>query len=466
MWWWGASLALAGADPAYIESTLRLDPRVETLANGLVVVLSEDHRTDTVALHLSYGVGSRDERPPVDGKAGELGCAHLFEHLMFEGSANVPGNAFDEWLTTAGGWNNAYTSRDVTAYHMEIPSGALDLALFLESDRMGFLAPGLVQENLDNQAGVVLQERAEYYGEPNGRDWAALSQLSWPDQHPHQHPVIGRVADIEGFDLPAVVQFWERHYRPSNAVLVLVGHFDSDDVMERVQHWFGDVPSRGEPSPRAAGPEPSGIQGRRGVLVDEVEERTLYLVWETVPLLHEDRAAIDLLSQILSGGRGTRLDERLYHRRDLASDIGMYSWTSDLAGQGIVYVSSPTTPLEELHERVLKEVRRIARKPPSVSEVERAQRAMVAELLDAVESPTERAERLADCVRVTGNADCMIEEWGRYAAVGPAEVQRVASRYFLADPVALSVVPEGDDGALPGSEPVEGFESNPAGSAP
>lgn len=459
-WFWCSALASAGSAErpeavAGEAAALGLSPRVATLENGLTVVLSEDHRTDTVALHLSYQVGARDERPPSPEHTGEFGCAHLFEHLMFEGSAHVPTNAFDEWLTAAGGWNNAYTARDVTAYHMELPSGAFDLALFLESDRMGFLQAGLVDENLANQIGVVLQERAEYRAEPNGRDWEALTHLSWPEGHPYRHPVIGRVEDIEGFELPAVVRFWEQHYRPSNAILVLVGHFDADEALARVEHWFSDVPSRGPAAPRVSEPAPSGIVGVRGQLTDDVEERTLYLAWETVPVMHPDRPALDLLAAVLSGGRGTRLDDRLYYRNELTSDVGMESWTSDLAGQAIAWVSSPDTPLQELHDRVLREVARVRRRAPRASEVARARRTVLADLLDAVESPVQRAERLADCLRVTGEVDCLPAEWSRYQAVTAADLQRVAQTYLHDAPVTLSVVPEGDDGALPRSAAVE-----------
>ena len=220
---------------------------VHTLPNGLTVILEESHRTDTVALHLAFGVGSRDERE------GEKGCAHLFEHLMFEGSANVPTDQFDAWLTQAGGANNAWTSEDTTAYHMTFPSGALDLALFLESDRLGFLDAGLVEENVSNQQLVVLQERNEGYANPNGRDWDAMSRLTWPADHPYNTPVIGTVADIEGFAIDKVRAFWERHYRTQNAVLSLVGNFEEAQALERVAFWFSDVPDKGPPEARVEG---------------------------------------------------------------------------------------------------------------------------------------------------------------------------------------------------------------------
>lgn len=446
MLWWIPALALAaeGTNP------LVLSPRVETLDNGLTVILLEDHRTDTIALHLAYGVGARDEAEV------ERGSAHLFEHLMFEGSANVPTNAFDEWLTAAGGENNAYTSEDVTAYHMLFPSGALDLALFLESDRMGFLEAGLIQENLENQQKVVLQERAEGYAEPNGRDWDAMGRLTWPGDHPYHHPVIGTVADIEGFSLPAVRSFWEAHYRSRNAVLALVGNFETEAALERVEHWFSDVPDRGEPTPRANEPLPGGVEDRHGMLFDDVEERTLYMIWETVPLYHPDEPALDLLAQLLSGGRGTRLDDQLYHEHQRTSDIGMFTLNSDRAGQILLYASSPKTKLHKLHKLVTKEIAALVARPPTAEEVARARRTYRGWILDALEQPDRKAEILVDCLRQTGQADCLATDWARYEAITPADVLRVAQTYLIDQaPNTLSVVPRGDDGAMEGAQLVE-----------
>ncbi len=439
---WLAGLALA-ADP------FARDVTVETLDNGLTVIVSEDHRTDTVALHLTYGVGSRDELP------GEFGCAHLFEHLMFEGSANVPTNMFDEWLTAAGGSNNAYTSNDVTAYHMAFPSGALDLALFLESDRMAFLEAGLDQTNLDNQQGVVLQERAEGDSQPYGRDWDSLARLIHPDDQPYQHSVIGTVADVEGFQVDGVKDFWQRHYRPRNAVLAVVGAVDTDAALERIRFWFSDVPDRGEPVERATRVDPI-LTDRHGLVEDDVEERVLWMVWPGVPRGHADEPALDLLANIMSMGRGTRLDDGLYYEKNLATQVGMFTSMDDLEGQVMVRVGSDKTPLAKLRKKVDKELATLLREPPSPQELERARRAMRASLLDSWERPEDVAETLVDCYRLTGEANCLAAEWARYEAVTADDVVRVAQTYVLdVVPNTLSNIPRGDDGAMDGAEPVE-----------
>jgi len=445
-------MLLLGADAAWAAdgSIFAVEATVEELDNGLVVIVAEDHRTDTVALHITYGVGSRDEQ------AGEFGCAHLFEHLMFEGSAHVPTNMFDEWLTAAGGSNNAYTSRDVTAYHMTFPSGALDLALFLESDRLAFLDAGLVEENVANQQSVVLQERAEGYAEPNGRDWDALGRLMYPADHPYHHSVIGTVADVEGFEIDKVRSFWERHYRPDNAVLAIVGAVDTDEALTRVRHWFSDVPRADAALERETGELPAPRAGLRGMLEDDVEERTLWLAWPAVPATHADAPALDVLANIMSNGRGTRLDDDLYFEKSTASYVGMFAPMGERAGSMMAILSSEKTPLPKLHKKVLKHLEKLEKKPPTAAEVDRAKRSIYGSLIDRTERPEDVAEALVDCHRTFGEPDCMPSEWGRYDAVSADDVLRVARKYLIGvEPYALSVVPRDDDGALDGSELVE-----------
>lgn len=360
-----------------------------------------------------------------------------------EGSENAPGTQFDDLLTEAGGWNNAYTSEDETAYHMLVPSGALDLALFLESDRMAFLLPALTQENLSNQQLVVLQERSTGYEAPHGRDDDALTRLQFPEGHPYHVPVIGTVADIEGFQLDGVRDFFERHYRPRNAVLALVGNFDTEEALARVEYWFGDVPDRGA-SDRSL-PTPPAPRPATGLLADDVEDYTIYLSWDTVPLGHPDEPALDILAQVLSGGRGTRLDDRLYFDSSLAIDNSAYQWPSEVAGQFVIYATSTAPRLKKLRRVIDKELDRLRARPPAQEEVDRARRQLASGLLDGQESLTTRAESLADCQRLHGTPDCLVEDWKRYEAVTPEDVSRVAQAWLLPERrVELSVLPEAE----------------------
>ncbi|MCB9676990.1 MAG: insulinase family protein [Alphaproteobacteria bacterium] len=437
------ALALAN-DPFAVEAS------VHTLDNGLTVVLSEDHNTDNIALHLHYDVGARDEKP------GEYGCAHLFEHLMFEGSANVPTNAFDEWLTAAGGWNNAFTSEDETAYHETFPSGALDLALMMESDRMGFLEAGLDLENLQNQQKVVLQERAEGYAEPRGRNWDALALVGWPKGHPYQHTVIGTVADIEGYTIDGVVDFWKRHYRPRGAVLALVGNFETAAALERVEHWFSDVPDPGPPEERAKavpiGPEVRGDH----YITDRVEDRTVYLVWPTVEGGHADEPALSLLASILSGGRGTRLDDALQYDHSVASGVGAFQSGSEVGGQFVIVAIADDMALPKLKAKVDKQLAKFGKLPPTSAELDRAKKSVRAGWLYEIEGLENRAEVLVDCQRLHGDPNCRAARYAEVEAVTSDDVMRVFREYLVPEKlVTLSVVPEGDTGMIAGAVEVE-----------
>ncbi len=422
---------------------------LHTLDNGLRVLIERDARTDEVVVGVRYDVGSHDE---VDG---EHGCAHLFEHLMFEGSANVPTNAFDQWLTDAGGWNNAWTSEDDTFYYMSIPSGALDLGLFLESDRMGFLDSGLVIENVENQQDVVLQERSEGYADPHGRDWDAMSRLMYPAGHPYHVPVIGTVADIEGFEVGQVADFWRRHYRPSNALLFVVGNVDPDTTLKRIEHWFSDVPDTGPPGARPA-PEPLEAVRRDGMIEDDVEDRTIYMAWPTVPSGHPDAYALEVLSWILDGGRGTRLADKLYYRSNLSSDMGAYAFSSDLSSQFVITATSQRTPLTKLDKVVRKELAKLAKTGPDEAELERARIMIRNGILEVTEDKVERAETLMRCVEQYGQPNCLEQELEAYAAVSAEDIQRVLTTWLTSDRyVTLSVVPKGDMGFIQDALPME-----------
>jgi zinc protease len=441
-----AAIAQGGAaDPLVFEA------KSETLPNGLTVMIVEDKRTDTVALHLTYGVGSRDERD------GEHGCAHLFEHLMFEGSKNVPTNAFDDWLTAAGGENNAFTSQDETAYHMTFPSSALDLALFLESDRMAYLDAGLGDENLKNQQSVVLQERYQGFAEPHGRDWDALTRLMYPDGHPYEVSTIGTVADVEGFTTAGVLDFWKRHYRPRNAVLVLVGNVDADAAMERVKHWFSDVPDTGAPEARLGSQVELPSVAANGHLEDNVEDWTMMAAWRTVPSTHPDAEALDVLGWVLSGGRGTRLDDALYYDKPLTTDAGAGGYTAQIDGEFLVYATSDKPRLEKLLKITDKVLADLPKHPPTEDELERARQAIHGGMLDMLESPPARAEAIASCYVERGQiGDCLSSRWARYQAVTSADVVRVAQAYLRPERRSvLTIIPMGDDNTLPASTLVE-----------
>ena len=311
-------------------------------------------------------------------------------------------------------------------------------------------------ENVANQQKVVLQERAEGYAEPNGRDWDVMSRLIYPTDHPYHNPVIGTVKDVQGFEVPAVNAFWKAHYTPKNAVLVLVGNITPAAALDSVRLWFSDVPAPLEHTHRSIVPAPSKVTGRAAVVEDDVETRTAYWVWPTVEDRHPDAAALDILSSVLSGGHGTRLDDALYYDRALASDVGAFVYPQEIAGNFMIHASSPTVSLARLQKGVMAVLDGLVKSPVTGEEVNRARAAIRATILDGLEAPEDVAERVADCWRLTGRANCVGNDWSRYQAVTPADVQRVATQYIVGvAPNTISNIPRGDAGALPNAIVVE-----------
>jgi zinc protease len=438
------SAAPAPPDP------LAVDARVTALPNGLRLVVEAQHRTDEVGLHLHVGVGARDERD------GERGLAHLFEHLMFEGSANAPGNAYDAWLTAAGGDNNAFTTQDETAYHATFPSGALELALFLESDRLASLPAALTAENVSNQVDVVLQERAQGYAAPHGRDFDALCRLVWPEDHPYHVPVIGTVADLEGATVERSAAFFERWYAPANVVLGVVGNLSPDAVVERAVHWFSDVPSR-----PVAARWPGGAGSRRdgavhGTLEDNVEDFTVHLAWPAGGLLDPDRFALEIAASILSDGRGTRLDE-LYYRRSWIRGTSAQLWAGEVDGMFLVSASTDRPARAAALERaVSRTLRRLADRGPTDDELTIARQRYRGRLVQSLERPRDRAEVLVDCVRLYGDPDCSRAHWAAVQALSPGDIRAALTRAFDGPRARLWVVPSGRLGEVPAPpRPVE-----------
>jgi zinc protease len=433
-----------GVDP------LRGDVISEVLENGLTVVIEEQRRTPEVAVQLHVRVGSRDEGP------AERGCAHLFEHLMFEGSAHAPGRTYDEATTAAGMENNAWTTADETVYTALLSAEGLDLLLFLESDRLGRLS-SVTPDALKNQQDVVLQERAEGYAAVFGREGDAMTRLLWPADHPYHHPVIGTVADIRGFSAKAALALHGRAYSPGNAVLVIVGDVDADEAMASARRWFSDVPAGAGRLARATAAEtPWDPMRQDGMLEDMIDERSLSLAWPGPPADHPDAAALHVLAMALSNGRGTRLDDALLYDRRRASDAGAVFWDGDLGGELHLWATSERVRLPRLARALEDALRSFTTTPATAAELQRAKGALRAALVDQLSTPEGRAERIGACVARGHAPDCARAQLEAAQRVSAADLARVIDQWL--GPAArrsLSVVPVGDKGALPGAIPVE-----------
>src|SRR3954468_9099495 len=308
-----AALLVAAAAPAQTPpaspapGTLQVAYTQFTLPNGLHVILHEDHSVPVVSVNVWYHVGSARER------TGRTGFAHLFEHLMFMGSGHVKPGDFDSWLEMAGGTNNGSTENDRTNYWINVPSNALELALFLESDRMGYLLDSMTPQTVDAQRDVVKNERRQSYeNRPYGMAELTLGEMLYPEGHPYHWPVIGYMPDLTAASYDDVVEFFKKYYAPANASLVVAGDIDPAATRKLVEKWFGDVKPGAPPAP----PSIPGVMltsVQKKTLTDRVQLRLLCLAWLTPRHLAPGDAALDVGSDVLAGGKNSRLYKRLVY---------------------------------------------------------------------------------------------------------------------------------------------------------
>ncbi len=436
------SLALVAAASLWSPSTTAAPIAIPherfALKNGLTVVLVEDHAVPRVHMGLRVRVGSSFETP------GRTGFAHLFEHLMFEGSKNVPEGKFDEWLEAAGGTNNAWTSEDATYYYEEAPANALELMLFLESDRLGFFLDTLTPGTVDGQRDVVKNERRQSYeNRPYGMSSLASAALLWPKDHPYSWPVIGSMDDLTAAGIDDVRRFFQTHYAPENCILVLVGDFKTATARALVQKWFDDVPARGgRPAPK---PAPITLRGeKRAVFEDDVELPRVTITWPSAPIFTDDDAALDLLSSVLTGGESSRLVRRLVHEAPLAQSVSARQSSRERASEySIDVVAFPGTDLKKIVRIVDEEVRKLQREGPTAAELERARTVTETDMVRSLDSLSSKASRMATWAMLTGDADWAEKDLDRTRRTGVAEVQSVAKRTLGPGRLVVSVVPKG-----------------------
>ena len=409
------------------------------LPNGLTVLLHEDHSTPMIAVDVWYHVGSARERP------GRTGFAHLFEHIMFEGSGHVAEGKFDEWLEAAGGNNNGSTSTDRTNYFEIIPRSALELALFLESDRMGYLLDAMSPEKVDGQRGVVKNERRQSYeNRPYGLASPTLSENLYPADHPYHWPVIGSQEDLSAASYEDVVGFHKTYYAPSNAALAIAGDIDPAGTLRLVEHWFSDVPA-GAPVGPLDGPAAFLTQEKRVVLEDRVQLPRLYMCWLSPAIFAPGDAELDIASDVLAGGKNSRLYKRLVYDMQIAQDVRASQGSAELVSEFCITATARSGHgLTELEGVIQEELNRLKAEGPAEREVQRAVNQNEAGFLSQLESIFGKADRLNNYHFRTGNPDYFNEDLARYKAVVPRDVQAMVQTYLRDDArVILSVVPNG-----------------------
>jgi zinc protease len=423
-----------------------------TLANGLDVIVHEDRHVPIVAVNVWYHVGSKNERP------GRTGFAHLFEHLMFEGSEHYNAGYFPP-LQQAGALLNGSTNADRTNYWEVVPTSAIDRALWMESDRMGFLLPALTRERFETQRDVVLNERRQSYeNRPYGMVMMALSAALYPPDHPYSWMTIGSAEDIRAMQLEDVQEFFRTYYHPANASLVLAGDIDTDRAFELAEAYFGEIPGGVRPQPVSSGAVL--LSEQRLVLEDRVEFPRIYLAWHSPAMFAADDAEMDLVGDLLANGKTSRLYKTLVYDLRIALDVSAYQSSREISSFFLlVATAAPGHTLTELQTLIDEELRRVVESGPSVEEMERSVAQAEAHFmyrLQTVGGFGGKSDQLNAYNVLRGNPGFFAGDLDRYRNATRDSLQAAAQAYLALDRrVALSVIPRGQRAlALEGSTAV------------
>lgn len=409
-----------------------------TLPNGLRVIVHTDRKAPIVAVNIWYHVGSKDE------PQGRTGFAHLFEHLMFQSSENNPGEYFTPFEQVGATDMNGTTNTDRTNYFQNVPTTALDMALWMESDRMGHLLGAVDQAALDEQRGVVQNEKRQRQNQPYGQAWEVIDKQMYPDGHPYQHSVIGSMNDLDAATLDDVHQWFNAWYGPNNAVLVLAGDIDVDTAREKVSRYFGHIPA----GPDMAQPEVDVAQrseSTRSIFEDNVPQARVYRVWNVAQGGTADIEHLRLLGQVLGGSRSSRLDRRLLHQDRLVDSVSVFASGGQLGGQFIIQASvrSGVEP-ERVEAAIDEELRRLINEGPTDTELAQARTVLRGGFVRGVERIGGfggKADVLARCAVLERDPDCFRTSQQRLAAATADDVKAAGANWLSAGDHVLVVVP-------------------------
>ena len=419
------------------------------LNNGLNVILHEDHNAPVVAVTVMYHVGSKNEQ------VRRTGFAHLFEHMMFQGSANVGDNDHFALLQEVGANINGFTNQDGTTYFEVVPSNFVELALYLESDRMGFLLEAMTQEKLDNQRDVVKNERRQNYdNRPYGTANEKILSAMYPSTHPYSWPVIGYMEDLSAASMEDVQNFFKIYYAPNNACLVVSGDIDPKELKPVIEKYFDPIP-QGSTFER---PKPVPLQmkePKRLIYEDKVQLPRMYMTWHTVPGNTRENAVLDVLGSILGRGKNSRLYKSLVYDQQIAQSASAYQNGSEIAGTFQIQITAkPERTLTEMEENVNEILNILLEEGVRQSEIDNAVIAQEVQMINRAATALGKAISLASSYAYTGDPDNVNREIEFYRGITPQEVLGLAKKYLTKADVVLSIVPEGklELGARKGEE--------------
>jgi zinc protease len=407
-----------------------------SLPNGLEVILNKIKSVPLVAVNIWYKVGSANE------VRGKTGLAHLFEHMMFQGSKNIPKEMHFRYIQEAGGTLNASTSFDRTNFFEKLPSNELELPLWLESDRMGFFLDSLDQVKLDNQKSVVLNERLERYdNQPYGLAWEKLVSNLYPDEHPYSWPTIGFYNDIESYTIEDVRSFFKQYYSPANSTIVIAGNIDVNRTKLLIEKYFGEIKNNGTP-PEIITKMPHLNENKMLVFEDNVNLERIYLAWHSPKAFTKDDSALDILSDVLTGSKNARLTRKLVYELEIAQDVNAMQFSGKYGGHFmIVATAKPGKSLDVIKKIIFDEISLLAEKNISAKELERSKNAITSNFVYSLQN----IDTIADLMNLynfyLGEPNSFNYDLNRYTSLDEDKIKQSAKKYLQNNLVELRFVP-------------------------
>jgi zinc protease len=408
------------------------------LKNGLTLIVHEDHKAPIVAVNVWYHVGSKNEKP------GRTGFAHLFEHLMFNGTENYRGEYFTPFEQAGATDQNGTTNEDRTNYFQNVPTSALDMALWMESDRMGHLLGAIDQAKLDEQRGVVQNEKREGENQPYGRVFDVIQSKVYPANHPYSWNTIGSMEDLSAAKLEDVKEWFERYYGAANAVIVLAGDIDPTTALETVEKYFGDIPS-GPPVDRQREWIAKRAGRQRGIMEDRVPQARIYKIWNIPGWGKPDNDYLNLASDVLASGKTSRLYKRLVYDEQIATDVSAGISPLEIGGMFIVYATArPGDDVTKVERAINEELARFLATGPTAAELARVKtqhRAAFIRGIERIGGFGGKSDVLAQSQVFGGRPDAYRESFARIAAATPAQLLAASKRWLSDGEYALEVRP-------------------------
>jgi zinc protease len=418
-----------------MENLLEIKYEKFILSNGLEVVLYPNNSFPTVSVNIWYKVGSANEKP------NKTGFAHLFEHMMFQGSQNIEKEMHFKYVQEAGGNLNGSTSMDRTNYYESLPPDSLELALWLESDRMGFLLPALTQEKLNNQKDVVMNERRQNYdNRPYGLAWELLFSNLFPVEHPYHWPTIGWMEDIERFELQGVKDFFRNYYSPNNASLVIGGNFNSVEAKKLVKKYFDNI-ELGKKLEEINTDTIELNETKKVVHKDNVQISRIYFAWHSDKAYSKDDAALDILADILAGSKNSRLYKNLVHDLQIAQDVSAFQYSAKYNGVLFLIVSvKHEIELSIIREKVIETINELIKSGVNEKEVVRAVNGYKSSFIYSLQN-------LDNMTNQINNYNCNLKEpnsflfdLGRYNKLNTESINKVVAKYLTKNHLELDII--------------------------